>query len=46
MPCDDAWQAHLALPNVVLVDCRNLDELERHGRIEDALHVPCRLALE
>ncbi|KAH8066530.1 hypothetical protein JL722_977 [Aureococcus anophagefferens] len=44
MPCDDAWQAHLALPNVVLIDCRNLDELESHGRIEDALHVPCRLA--
>eukprot|EP00629_Pelagomonadales_sp_RCC1024_P018563 CAMPEP_0119260326 /NCGR_PEP_ID=MMETSP1329-20130426/764_1 /TAXON_ID=114041 /ORGANISM="Genus nov. species nov., Strain RCC1024" /LENGTH=132 /DNA_ID=CAMNT_0007259749 /DNA_START=212 /DNA_END=610 /DNA_ORIENTATION=+ len=41
---DPEWEDLLAMPNVVLLDVRNADELEEEGAIDGALHIPCRMA--
>lgn len=42
MIADSGWEALLE-QNPVLIDCRNVDELQK-GSIEGAMHLPCRMS--
>ncbi|KAJ8605909.1 hypothetical protein CTAYLR_004184 [Chrysophaeum taylorii] len=41
---DKDWKEYLLLKDsLVLIDCRNADELSSRGKIEASMHVPCRI---
>ena len=40
---DANWEEFLGREDLVLIDCRNADELSSVGKIETAIHIPCRM---